>query len=70
VCSGLVIGLLGGVFMALMDPYGLELVSVETWGFLWGRISMVFIVGGLIAAREGLGRRPLRLLLAGNLVNW
>src|SRR5688500_5510171 len=30
--------LLGGVFMALMDAYGLELVSVETWGFLWGFI--------------------------------
>ena len=28
--------LLAGVFMALMDAYGLELVSVETWGFLWG----------------------------------
>jgi hypothetical protein len=22
----------GSVFMALMDPYGLDLVSVETWG--------------------------------------
>ena len=30
--------LLGGVFMALMDAYGLELVSVETWGLLWGLI--------------------------------
>ena len=29
--------LLGGVFMALMDAYGLSLVSVETWGFLFGR---------------------------------
>ena len=28
--------LLAGVFMALMDAYGLELVSVETWGFLFG----------------------------------
>ncbi len=27
---------LGGVFMALMDPYGLSLVSVEAWGILWG----------------------------------
>jgi DHA3 family multidrug efflux protein-like MFS transporter len=24
-----------GAFMALMDPYGLMLVSVETWGLLW-----------------------------------
>lgn len=28
--------LLGGVFMALMDAYGLSLVSVEAWGLLWG----------------------------------
>ena len=27
---------LGGVFMALMDPYGLTLVSVETWGLVLG----------------------------------
>lgn len=25
---------LGGVYMALMDPYGLTLVSVEVWGLL------------------------------------
>jgi DHA3 family multidrug efflux protein-like MFS transporter len=62
--------LLGGVFMALMDAYGLELVSVETWGFIWGGISMSFIAGGLVVAKKGLGRKPLRLLLAGNLVNW
>ena len=52
--------LLGGVFMALMDAYGLELVSVETWGFLWGFISLAFIVGGVVVARRGLGPRPLR----------
>ena len=28
--------LLAGVFMALMDAYGLSLVSVEAWGLLWG----------------------------------
>lgn len=27
---------LGGVFMALMDAYGLSLVSVQAWGLLWG----------------------------------
>jgi DHA3 family multidrug efflux protein-like MFS transporter len=62
--------LLAGVFMALTDPYGLELVSVEAWGFLWGGISMAFIVGGLAVARFGLGRNPLRMILLGNLVNW
>jgi DHA3 family multidrug efflux protein-like MFS transporter len=62
--------LLAGVFMALMDAYGLELVSVETWGFLWGGISLAFIAGGLFVARRGLGSSPVRVVLAGNLVNW
>ena len=62
--------LLAGVFMALMDAYGLSLVSVETWGFLWGFISLAFIGGGLVVARFGLGRNALRVVLIGNLVNW
>ena len=62
--------LLSGVFMALMDAYGLELVSVEAWGLLWGVISLAFIAGGMLVTRFGLGRSPLRLILAGNLVNW
>jgi DHA3 family multidrug efflux protein-like MFS transporter len=62
--------LLGGVFMALMDAYGLELVSVETWGFLWGFIMTAFIVGGLWVSKRGLGRMPLRVIVAANLVNW
>jgi DHA3 family multidrug efflux protein-like MFS transporter len=62
--------LLAGVFMALMDAYGLELVSVEAWGLLWGVISLAFIGGGLAVARFGLGRNPVRLIVAGNLVNW
>lgn len=62
--------LLGGVFMALMDAYGLSLVSVETWGFLWGFISLSFIAGGLYVARRGLGPRPLAVVLWGNLANW
>jgi MFS transporter, DHA3 family, multidrug efflux protein len=62
--------LLAGVFMALMDAYGLELVSVETWGFLWGFISLAFIVGGIVVSRRGLGPRPLRLIILANLVNW
>ena len=53
---GMLVGLaafnnvLGGVFMALMDAYGLELVSVETWGLLWGFIMISFIVGGIAVA--------------------
>src|SRR5688500_8668962 len=62
--------LLAGVFMALMDAYGLSLVSVETWGLLWGFISLAFIAGGIVVARRGLGPNPLRLVLLGNLVNW
>lgn len=62
--------LLAGVFMALMDAYGLSLVSVETWGLLWAFISLAFIAGGVVVARRGLGRNPLRALLAANLVNW
>ena len=62
--------LLGGVFMALMDAYGLSLVSVEVWGLLWGVISFAFIVGGMAVARFGLGRDPLRVVLAANVVNW
>jgi len=62
--------LLAGVFMALMDAYGLELVSVESWGFLWGVLSLAFIVGGLLVARFGLGANPVRLIIAANLINW
>ena len=61
---------LGGVFMSLMDPYGLELVSVQAWGILWGFLSLGFIVGGLIVSRRGLGRSPLRTLFRANLVLW
>jgi DHA3 family multidrug efflux protein-like MFS transporter len=56
--------------MALLDAYGLSLVSVETWGFLFGGISMAFILGGLLVAKFGLGSVPLRVIVLGNLVNW
>jgi MFS transporter, DHA3 family, multidrug efflux protein len=62
--------LLGGVFMALMDAYGLELVSVEAWGFLWGGLSFGFILGGLAVARFGLGPVPVRTIVVANLINW
>jgi MFS transporter, DHA3 family, multidrug efflux protein len=61
---------LGGVYMALMDAYGLSLVSVEVWGFLWGVLSLGFIVGGLIIAKKGLGKNPLRALFMANIVIW
>ncbi len=62
--------LLGGVFLALMDAYGLTLVSVEAWGILFAVISTAFIIGGLIVARVGLGSTPVRIVLIGNMVNW
>ncbi|RFU19910.1 MFS transporter [Geodermatophilus marinus] len=61
---------LGGTFMALMDAYGLSLVSVEVWGLLWGALSAAMIVGGLAIARLGLGDNPVRTLLLVNLVLW
>jgi MFS transporter, DHA3 family, multidrug efflux protein len=61
---------LGGVFMSLMDAYGLELVSVQVWGTLWGVLSLGFIVGGLVVARWGLGKNPLRTLFLANIVMW
>lgn len=61
---------LGGVFMALMDAYGLSLVSVEVWGFLWGALSSGFILGGLLIAKWGLGKNPLRTLFLANIVIW
>ncbi|NJM73088.1 MAG: MFS transporter [Scytonema sp. RU_4_4] len=61
---------LGGVFMSLMDAYGLSLVSVQLWGVLWGFLSLGFIVGGLVVARKGLGKSPLKTLFLANIVMW
>jgi DHA3 family multidrug efflux protein-like MFS transporter len=61
---------IGGAFMALMDAYGLSLVSVQAWGLLWGGLSALMILGGLLVARHGLGRRPVRLLLLVNAAAW
>ena len=58
--------LVGGVFMALMDPYGLTLFSVELWGIVLGVTSFGFIIGGAVVARFGLGRNPVRTLLLVN----
>lgn len=61
---------LGGVFMSLMDAYGLSLVSVEVWGFLWGFLSLGFIIGGLFIAKYGLGKNPLKQLFLINIILW
>lgn len=62
--------LLGGVFMALMDAYGLSLMKVEQWGLLWAFVSCAFILSGALIARTGLGANPVRTLLLVNLIVW
>lgn len=62
--------LLGGVFMALMDAYGLSLMSVQQWGFFWGIVSFGFIIGGSIIAKWGLGKNPLKTLFMANVAIW
>jgi len=57
----------GGVFMALMDPYGLTLFTVEWWGVILGVTSTGFIVGATLVAKKGLGKNPLRSLLLANI---
>lgn len=55
--------LIGGVYIALMDPYGLELFPVELWGIVLGVTSSGFIIGGLLVAKFGLGSNPIRTML-------
>ena len=59
--------LVGGVFMALMDPYGLTLFPVEIWGIVLGITSIGFIVGGGIVAKKGLGKNPIKTMLLLNI---
>ncbi|WP_353988767.1 MFS transporter [Ruicaihuangia caeni] len=55
--------LIGGVYIALMDPYGLTLFPVEAWGIVFGVSSTGFIIGGILVAKFGLGRNPIRTML-------
>ncbi|WP_081322967.1 MFS transporter [Microbacterium testaceum] len=64
--------LIGGVYMALMDPYGLELFrleidgrvyDVEVWGVVLAVTATGFIIGGGLVAKRGLGRNPIRTML-------
>lgn len=61
---------LGGIFMALLDAYGLSLVSVEVWGLMFGALSTAFILSGIVISRTGLGANPIRTLLLVNVVTW
>ena len=62
--------LLGGVFMALLDAYGLSLMNVQEWGLLWALVSCGFVLSGFVISRTGLGASPLRTLLVVNLIVW
>jgi MFS transporter, DHA3 family, multidrug efflux protein len=55
--------LIGGVYIALMDPYGLELFAVEAWGVVLGVTATGFIIGGIVIAKWGLGKNPIRTML-------
>ena len=61
---------LWGVFMALMDAYGLSLVSVQTWGIMWGFLSFAFIIGGLIVSKKGVGKNPVYTMTTLNMITW
>lgn len=52
-----------GVYMALLDPYGLEMFSVEVWGIVFGIAGTGFIIGGVLTAKWGLGKNPVRTML-------
>lgn len=55
--------LVGGVYAALMDPYGLEIFSVELWGILFAVAGTGFLIGGALIGKFGLGKNPLRTML-------
>ena len=59
---------IGGIYMTLMDPYGLTLFSVQIWGIVLGLSSIGFIIGGILIAKKGLGKKPLQTLLVANIV--
>jgi MFS transporter, DHA3 family, multidrug efflux protein len=55
--------LFGGVAMAVMDPYGIDLFGVQGWGFWFAVASTGFIAGGAVVAKRGIGKNPIRTIL-------
>jgi len=53
----------GGVYMALLDPYGLTMFPVEVWGMVFGLAGTGFLIGGALVAKFGLGANPIRAML-------
>jgi len=60
----------GGVFMALMDPYALSLISVQVWGTLWGLLSSGFIISGIYISKKGVGKKPLYSMFVAIVMTW
>lgn len=54
---------IGGSYMALLDPYGLTLFSVEMWGIIFGIAGTGFVIGGLLIAKFGMGKNPIKTML-------
>ena len=61
---------IGGVFMSLMDAYGLSMVSVELWWIVLAITSTGFIIWGILVSKFGLGKNPVKTILLGNLIMW
>jgi DHA3 family multidrug efflux protein-like MFS transporter len=59
---------IGGIYITLIDPYGLTLFSVQIWGIILGITSIGFIIGGILIAKKGLGKKPLQTLLIANII--
>ncbi|EGD53714.1 MFS transporter [Gordonia neofelifaecis] len=57
-----------GVHMALLDPYGLELFSVQSWGLVFAFGATGFMLGGALIGKFGLGSNPMRTMLLGVVV--
>ncbi|WP_335990763.1 MFS transporter [Glycomyces sp. MUSA5-2] len=55
--------LFGGVAMAVMDPYGIDMFGVEGWGIWFAVASTGFIAGGAVVAKRGIGSNPIRTIL-------
>jgi DHA3 family multidrug efflux protein-like MFS transporter len=55
--------LYGGVAMAVMDPYGIDMFGVQGWGFWFAVASTGFIAGGMVVAKRGIGKNPIRTIL-------
>ncbi|MFI6027953.1 MFS transporter [Amycolatopsis magusensis] len=55
--------IVGGVSMALMDPYGIELFGVQNWGIWFAVASTGLFAGGALIGAKGLGKQPIRTML-------